>query len=56
MGAEIGPEVGRTKKAGFSGVAVDTVGYASFFRATALLGVAVGVLIWDSMKKMPASA
>ena len=42
--------------AGFSGVAVDTVGYASFFSATALLGVPVLVLVWVSMKKMPSGA
>ncbi|MDZ4162025.1 MAG: MFS transporter [Burkholderiales bacterium] len=42
--------------AGFSGVAVDAVGYAAFFSATALLGVPVLVLVWISMKKMPVGA
>jgi PAT family beta-lactamase induction signal transducer AmpG len=32
--------------AGFSGVAVDAVGYASFFTGTALLGVPVLMLVW----------
>jgi PAT family beta-lactamase induction signal transducer AmpG len=32
--------------AGFSGVAVDAHGYATFFTATALLGVPVVVLVW----------
>ena len=32
--------------AGFSGVAVDAWGYASFFNATALLGVPVLLLVW----------
>ena len=42
--------------AGFSGVAVDAVGYATFFNGTALLGVPVLLLVWISMKKMPSSA
>jgi len=37
--------------AGFSGVAVDAVGYAAFFGGTAMLGVPVLVLIWILMKK-----
>ena len=32
--------------AGFSGVAVDAVGYVAFFNATALLGVPVLLLVW----------
>jgi PAT family beta-lactamase induction signal transducer AmpG len=32
--------------AGFSGIFVDTYGYASFFTATALLGLPVLVLVW----------
>ena len=32
--------------AGFSGVAVDAWGYASFFNATAMLGVPVLILVW----------
>mgnify|MGYP000014577815 CR=1 FL=1 len=32
--------------AGFSGVAVDNWGYATFFNATALLGVPVLILVW----------
>jgi PAT family beta-lactamase induction signal transducer AmpG len=32
--------------AGFSGVAVDTAGYAWFFVGTALLGVPVLLLVW----------
>jgi PAT family beta-lactamase induction signal transducer AmpG len=40
--------------AGFSGVAVDAVGYATFFSGTAVLGVPVLALIWVvSMKKLP---
>ena len=42
--------------AGFSGVAVDAVGYAHFFTGTALLGLPVLVLVWVVMKKMPVSA
>ena len=42
--------------AGFSGVAVDAVGYGMFFTGTAVLGVPVLVLIWFVMKKMPSSA
>ncbi len=42
--------------AGFSGVAVDAVGYAAFFGGTAMLGVPVLVLIWIVMKKMPSFA
>lgn len=32
--------------AGFSGTFVDAYGYATFFNATALLGVPVLVLVW----------
>jgi PAT family beta-lactamase induction signal transducer AmpG len=32
--------------AGFSGVAVDAGGYASFFVGTALLGLPVLLLVW----------
>ena len=32
--------------AGFSGIFVDTYGYASFFTGTALLGLPVLVLVW----------
>ena len=32
--------------AGYSGVAVDAWGYATFFNTTALLGVPVLVLVW----------
>ncbi|MBY0466675.1 MAG: MFS transporter [Burkholderiales bacterium] len=42
--------------AGFSGVAVDAVGYAAFFSGTAVLGVPVLALIWVVMKKMPSAA
>jgi PAT family beta-lactamase induction signal transducer AmpG len=42
--------------AGFSGVAVDAVGYATFFSGTAVLGVPVLALIWVVMKKLPSSA
>ena len=42
--------------AGFSGVAVDAVGYAAFFSGTAVLGVPVLALIWVVMKKIPSSA
>ncbi|GAB4090742.1 MFS transporter [Hydrogenophaga soli] len=37
--------------AGFSGVAVDAVGYPVFFTGTAVLGVPVLVLVWMLMKK-----
>jgi MFS transporter, PAT family, beta-lactamase induction signal transducer AmpG len=36
--------------AGFSGVFVDTHGYASFFNSTALLGVPVLILVWAAGK------
>jgi MFS transporter, PAT family, beta-lactamase induction signal transducer AmpG len=39
--------------AGFSGVAVDKIGYANFFTGTALLGVPVLVLIILAMKYAP---
>jgi PAT family beta-lactamase induction signal transducer AmpG len=42
--------------AGFSGVAVDAVGYPAFFVGTALLGLPVWVLVWILMKKMPSTA
>ncbi|MFY7905812.1 MAG: MFS transporter, partial [Burkholderiaceae bacterium] len=42
--------------AGFSGVAVDAVGYGMFFTGTAVLGVPVLVLRWVVMKKMPSRA
>ena len=42
--------------AGFSGVAVDAVGYATFFSGTAVLGVPVLALIWVVMKKLPSGA
>ncbi len=42
--------------AGFSGVAVDAVGYAAFFGGTAVLGVPVLALIWVVMKKMSSDA
>ncbi|TAG49676.1 MAG: AmpG family muropeptide MFS transporter [Betaproteobacteria bacterium] len=38
--------------AGFSGVAVNSVGYASFFVGTALLGVPVLVLIWLASRRL----
>jgi len=37
--------------AGFSGVAVDVVGYPAFFAGTALLGVPVLLLVWLGLKK-----
>ena len=37
--------------AGFSGVAVDAVGYPTFFAGTALLGVPVLALVWLALKK-----
>lgn len=40
--------------AGFSGVVVDTIGYAEFFIVTALLGVPVLLLIMLAMKFVPA--
>jgi MFS transporter, PAT family, beta-lactamase induction signal transducer AmpG len=38
--------------AGFSGVAVDAVGYNVFFVGTALIGVPVLVLIWIASKRL----
>lgn len=38
--------------AGFSGVAVNAVGYPSFFIGTAMLGVPVLVLIWIASRKL----
>ncbi len=37
--------------AGFSGVAVDAVGYPTFFAGTALLGVPVLALVWLALRK-----
>ena len=37
--------------AGFSGVAVDAVGYPAFFVGTALLGLPVVVLVWLALRK-----
>lgn len=37
--------------AGFSGVAVDAFGYASFFTSTALLGVPVLLLVWLATRR-----
>jgi PAT family beta-lactamase induction signal transducer AmpG len=42
--------------AGFSGVAVDAVGYANFFIGTALLGVPVLALVWLAGRVRPAAA
>jgi PAT family beta-lactamase induction signal transducer AmpG len=42
--------------AGFSGVAVDAVGYPAFFTGTAVLGLPVLILVAISMKKMPSIA
>jgi len=42
--------------AGFSGVAVDAMGYPTFFIGTALLGAPVLLLVWVAMKKMPSHA
>jgi PAT family beta-lactamase induction signal transducer AmpG len=39
--------------AGFSGDVVDAIGYASFFTATALLGLPVLVLVWAASKWAP---
>jgi len=36
--------------AGYSGVAVDAVGYPAFFTGTALLGLPVLVLVWLAMR------
>ena len=38
--------------AGFSGVAVDAVGYNVFFIGTALLGVPVLLLIWLASRRL----
>ena len=38
--------------AGFSGVAVDAVGYRAFFVGTALIGVPVLVLIWIASRRL----
>jgi MFS transporter, PAT family, beta-lactamase induction signal transducer AmpG len=38
--------------AGFSGVAVNNIGYANFFTATALLGVPVLLLIWLASRRL----
>jgi PAT family beta-lactamase induction signal transducer AmpG len=42
--------------AGFSGVAVDAVGYPAFFIGTALLGVPVLLMVYFSMKKSASGA
>lgn len=42
--------------AGFSGVAVDAMGYPLFFAGTAVLGVPVLVLVWILMEKSASSA
>jgi PAT family beta-lactamase induction signal transducer AmpG len=39
--------------AGFSGVFVDAYDYATFFTATALLGLPVLVLVWLAMRLTP---
>ena len=38
--------------AGFSGVAVDAVGYHTFFAGTALIGVPVLILIWVASMRL----
>jgi len=38
--------------AGFSGVAVDAVGYNVFFMSTALMGVPVLLLIWIASRRL----
>lgn len=42
--------------AGFSGIAVEALGYSKFFLATAMMGLPVCLLVWSVMKLAPASA
>ena len=48
----LGMESGQQWLAGFSGVAVDAVGYRAFFVGTALIGVPVLVLIWIASRRL----
>lgn len=41
--------------AGFSGIAVEALGYSNFFLATAMMGLPVCLLVWGVMKLAPTS-